>query len=103
MPESGSRWEWCLVVLVASLLSSRADRRRTSPMGCATCSEAVAHPHTVQENIAAAQPAVVVVVVVEVGVNLGASAPPEPCSIAGNTQLIADRRSPAARHTAPDF
>ncbi len=69
-------------------------------MGCATCSEAVAHSHTVQENIAAAQPAVVVV---EVGVNLGASAPPEPCSIVGNMQLIADRRSPAARHTAPDF
>ncbi len=100
MPESGSRWEWCLEEPVVSLLSSRADRRRTSPMGCATCSEAVAHSHTVQENIAAAQPAVVVV---EVGVNLGASAPPEPCSIVGNMQLIADRRSPAARHTAPDF
>lgn len=79
MAESGSRWEWCLEKPVASLLWNRADRRRTLPMGCATCSEAVAHSHNVLENIAAALPAVAVaVVVVEVGVNLGAYALPEP-------------------------
>lgn len=84
---------------MVSLLSNRADRRRTLLMGCATCSEAVAHSHTVQENIAAA----LAVAVVEVGANLGASAHPEPYSIAGSTQLIADRKSSAACHMAPDF
>lgn len=78
MPGSGSRQEWCLEKFVASLLSNQADRRRTLPMGCATCSEAVAH-YTVRENIAAALPAAVdVVVVAEVGANLGAYALLEP-------------------------